>query len=172
MIDRDHHDDDGDSIPSLEDIPPHLHDHPLAHHNPFGAATDPEEGDISNLQFRQVGPGRFAMTGTIYRTVSPSRGLAGNQPVMPANPLMGTFASMLNSIVGGARPQSQQLGQGGPPPHGQGPPGTLFGSGSGATPGGHRFTYSSSARLAPRDPDHPGPHLEPVDELNKYVLRI
>ncbi|ORY07395.1 hypothetical protein BCR34DRAFT_20515 [Clohesyomyces aquaticus] len=173
---HDHDDDDESSTPSLEDIPPELHnlphDHPLAHHNPFRDVNDPDEADISNLQFRQLGPGRFAVTGTMYRTVSPTRSGAGNPGA--GHPLMGSFASMLNSIVGGAgRPRPPEPTQGDPPPQAQEPPeGATLGSGSGATPAGHRFTYTSSARLAPRDPNSPGPHIEPVDELNNVLIGL
>ncbi|KAF2472885.1 uncharacterized protein BDR25DRAFT_312764 [Lindgomyces ingoldianus] len=164
------HAEDGDSIPSLEEAPPNPHDHPLAHHNPFRDHNDPEEGDISNLQWRQVGPGRFAVTGTIYRTISPNRGGGGNQNA--GNPPIGPFASMLNSIIGGARPRSQPQGQDGQSSQGQPTPGTSLGSGPRVTLGESRFHYTSSARLYPRDADHPGPQLEPMDELNNVLIGL
>jgi E3 ubiquitin-protein ligase RNF115/126 len=138
--------------------------HLLHHYNLWRENNDdPEEGDISNFQFRQLGPGRFAMTGTMYRTVSPgnmNQGGVGS----PSPGAIGGFASMLNSIIGGARamPQNQD-GQDGQGAQGQGMPTSGFGQ----TTGGHRFTYTAGARLHPRDPNNPGPHLEPVDELNK-----
>ncbi|KAF2193201.1 hypothetical protein K469DRAFT_552121 [Zopfia rhizophila CBS 207.26] len=161
-------DDDG-SMPPLEERPPHLH--PLFHHHPWRDNDDPEEGDLSNFQWRQTSPGTFAVTGTIYRTVSPSRGGGGgNQNVQ--NPLMNSFATMLNSIVGGGRPGAQRQGQSDEAADGQATPGANSGPGIGTAPGGHRFTYHSSARLYPRDPDHPGPRLEPVDELNNVIMGL
>jgi hypothetical protein len=159
-------DDDDEIMRSIEEAPPGTL-HPFHNHNPWRDNNDdPEEGDISNFQFRQLGPGRYAMTGTMYRTVSPgnlNQGGAGN----PGAGAIGGFAAMLNSIIGGARavPQNQdgQDGQGGQGAPGQGLPTSGFGQ----TPGGHRFTYTAGARLHPRDPNNPGPHIEPVDELNK-----
>lgn len=161
-------DGDDDDMPDLEDAPHAHHFHP-AHLNPFAGQghDDPEEGDISGLQFRQLGPGRFAVTGTMYRAVSPSGqarngGGAGNA----APGAIGGFASLLSNILGG--------GPGRPPPmeygdhQNQGAEGQNSSeAGSGTTPGGHRFTYTAGARLYPRDADNPGPHMGPVDELNK-----
>lgn len=165
MFGHDH--DDDESMPSLESAP---HDHPLHHHNPWRNNDDPDEGDISNFQFRQLGPGRFAVTGTMYRTVSPAdfgRG-AGNGPNT-----IGGFASLLNNIIGGVRSGQQNQGnqgnQGNQENQGnQGEGGqSIPEARSGTTPGGHRFTYTAGARLYPRDANHPGPRMEPVDELNK-----
>jgi hypothetical protein len=157
-------------MPPLENAPPHLH--PLIHQNPWqGHADDPDEGDISNLQFRQLGPGRFAVTGTMYRTVSPPT-VGGAQGGAGGNP--GFIASLLGNIVGGNRGASAQHGnhgnqtdQNNQGPERQGTPGSL--SGSGFLPGGSRFAYTAGARLYPRDANHPEAYVEPVDELNKWV---
>lgn len=180
MYDRDDSDGDDDaSTPSLEEPPPH--NHPLlAGHNPWRDHDDPEEGDISNLQFRQIGPGRFSVSATMYRTVSPTdlRHGAG------ATGAMGGFAQMLNSIIGGGRAQNQDQTQGQNQGQTQGTQGegqdqntgetrgpTMGLSGSGVLPGGHRFTYTN-ARLYPRDAENPGPRVEPVDELNNVLVGL
>lgn len=150
-----HHDDDddGDSMPSLEEAPHHRH--PFHHHNLWPDDNDPGETDISNLQFRQSGPGRYVVTGSLYRTISPTRPGGGeNGPNT-----IGGFASLLQHLVQGVAPR-----QATPDDRGQSP-----NRGEGVTPSGHRFTYTANARLFPRDTDHPGPHMEPVDELNKFV---
>lgn len=165
-------DDDNDSMPSLEDPSPTL---PPGILNPLrGASDDPDEEDISRLQFRQVGPGRFAVTGTYVRTMpaSPPPPPGGN----PGTGLLGGVASIISSLIGGGRnthqgptgaPNADSSTQN-PAAGGQGTPGVA--SFSGTTPGGHRFTYTAGARLHPRDPNNPGPFVEPVDELQKYVL--
>lgn len=174
---------DTDSVPGLEDPPSH---HTLHNHNPWRDSDDPEETDISNLQFRQLGPGRFAVTGTMYRTLSAADlGRAGG-----AGGAMGGFASMLNSILGGGRAQlpttgldqdlnpnqnqnqDQNQGSEGQAQNNEETRGRTSGfSGSGTLPGGHRFTYTN-ARLYPRDPEHPGPRVEPVDELNNVLVGL
>ncbi|KAF2736741.1 hypothetical protein EJ04DRAFT_149695 [Polyplosphaeria fusca] len=139
---RDHDDDDDDSMPDLED---HHPQHPLHHHDPFQPADDPEEGDISRLQWRQVGPGRFSVTGTVYRTVSPH---GQGRDDGGANAL-GGFASILNNMIGGAA-------------RGQPAPEDAV----------HRFSYTSSARLAPRDAINPQAHMEPVDEMTNVLVGL
>lgn len=136
---------------------------------------DPEEGDISNIQFRQLGPGRFTMTGTVLRTVSPS----GRQEEVRDNHggdqgpgAIGGLASMLlGNLLGGGRPQQQNPGQpGNQNNQGQDGHNTQTSGPENAHAGphaGHRFTYTAGARLRPRDANNPGPHMEPVDELNK-----
>ena len=177
------HDDENDSMPSLEDIHPHLH--PLPLHNPWGDGAEREAPGIGNFRFTQTGPGSIAITSTIYRTIP--AGNVGGRGSPHIHPVVDSFATMLNSIVGGARPggrpqQNQEQGagrgqgssQGDQPsnPEGQATPGAQTGTGSGTTPGGHRFTYTSSARLFPRDSDHPHPQMEPVDDLHKYVYSV
>ncbi|KAF2109922.1 hypothetical protein BDV96DRAFT_229297 [Lophiotrema nucula] len=151
-------DDDNDSMPSLEEAPV---GQPTQHENPFAGAGNQDGGD--RLQWRQLGPGRFAVTGTVYRTFSPSRQGGGDGPPN----IMAGFQSMLNNIIGGAAGGNQAA-----QPQGQEGQGTGSGSGSGTTPAGHGFRYTSNARLFPRDAEHPGPHMEPVDELNNVLVGL
>ena len=156
-------------MPALEEVPASLLN--PNQRNPWRENDDPPEDDISNLQWTQVAPGRFAVRGTIHRTVSPAdfaRGGAGNGPGA-----LGGFASLLNNIVGGAlggagAPQQQQAqgqphGEQGQNPQAQNTSQTR----SGTLPGGGRFTYTSGMRITPRDANNPGPYVQPVDELNK-----
>jgi E3 ubiquitin-protein ligase RNF115/126 len=169
-------DDDGDeneSMPDLEEAPPHLH----PHQNPF-ANDDPDEADISNLQFTQTAPGRFNVQATITRSVSPQQFRAAGG-MAPAS--IGGFMSMLNGLSRAAvQPQGQQ-------PRGQGE--GLFsgfnqnqnqnqsafqeaqGQGVQGQPRVQtsRFTYHGGARLFPRDANNPEPRMEPVDDITKYV---
>jgi hypothetical protein len=123
------------------------------------------------------------MTGAVFRTVSPSGrqearpvGADGNQGTGP----LGGITSLLGNLIrGGGQAQNQNAnqpggqssqgpGQEGQNPQGQNPPGqNPQGQTTGTLPGGHRFTYTAGARLLPRDANNPGPHMEPVDELNK-----
>ncbi|KAF2010280.1 hypothetical protein BU24DRAFT_413889 [Aaosphaeria arxii CBS 175.79] len=182
---RDHHlqdhgesDDGTDSLPGLEEVPPYQD----LVHTPWldsvqnenrAQNNDPEEGDISNLQWRQVGPGRFAVTGTMYRTVSPhdlsGGGGGGRGGGLDTGPI-GGFAAMLNSIIGGARLHQDVEGQdpNSQHQHTHAPQNT----GSGTTADGHRFTYTAGARLYPRDANHPGPQIEPLDELNNVLVGL
>lgn len=163
----------------LEAAPPGL----LAHHerNPWHNDDDPDEADISGLHWRQVGPGRIAMR--LNRTISPPA-----QGPSAAATAIGTFATMLNSIMASAaagpppnrRSQEGQDGESqdrdrdhdhdhdhdhdGQEPERQGTPGVR--TGSGTLPGGHRFTYSSHVRLIPRDTDRPA-NVYPPDDMNK-----
>jgi E3 ubiquitin-protein ligase RNF115/126 len=147
-------------MPELE--PMGHHQHPLAHHNPWRDNDDPEEADISNWQMRPLGPHGFAVTATMHRTISPADyAPRGNGPNT-----VGGFASFLNSLIGGsqeAHQDQQNQNRAGHGMQGQGMPASGFGT----TPGGHRFSYTAGARVVPQNSDHPGPHMEPVDELNK-----
>jgi fission 1 protein/division protein 1 len=167
-----HNGDDSDS--DLADAPPHLH--PL--HNPW-QSDDPEEDDISNVQFVQTAPGRYNLQATVTRSVSPQGGMA------PAS--IGGFMAMLNGLAGAAaRPQGQPQDQSHGQPQGQ-PQGQGEGLFSGASPNsnqsafqesrnqgaergpqfpGGRFTYHGGARIFPRDGNNPG-RVEPVDEITK-----
>jgi E3 ubiquitin-protein ligase RNF115/126 len=169
MYGHGHDTDDDESMPSLEEIDPHS---VLRDHNPFRAADDddddPEEADISqmpqfqNTRMQNTGPGRYHFSATIHQTIplpGPASGQNGNGP----NTIGGitSFLSNLISNAGMMRPQGQAEagdGQGGSAPR-AGP--------EGGDPHVRRFTYSSGARLHPRDGDNPGPRLEPVDGLNK-----
>jgi E3 ubiquitin-protein ligase RNF115/126 len=176
-------DDDDESMPSLEDFNPHIH--PLHNHNPWRDSPEGDAPAISNFRIHHTGPGSIAITSTFVRTIPSPNGHENAH----FNPLMNNFAAMLNSIVGGAgranqqrrenQEQSQNRDQG--PTPGEQPSqnsgdqtasGAPEGNAQGATPGGPRFPYDPTARLFPRDPNRPGPHVEPVDDLNKYVITV
>lgn len=174
-------------MPSLEDLHPlHPHLHPLHDHNPWRDSSGPVPGFSV-----RTAPGSIAITSTFVRTIPSPRGggAAGGQDSPHFNPVMANFTTMLNSIVGGARQAGQQRRQNEEQSHneGRGPmlgdqnsqnpgdqttPGASAEAGSGQTPGGHRFTYTQSARLFPRDSHSPHPQMEPVDDLNKYVILV
>jgi E3 ubiquitin-protein ligase RNF115/126 len=163
-------DDDGDdsSMPDLDEAMPGLGFHPPHAHE------DPEEDDISNLQFRQTAPGRFNVQATITRSVSPQQFRAAGG-MAPAS--IGGFMSMLTGLAAG-QAQGQQA---------RGPPVGPFsrpnqnqnrsasedtrGQGADGQPRVHasRFTYTGGARLYPRDANNPEPRVEPVDDITKYV---
>ena len=65
-----HDGDESDSLPDLENAPPHLN----PHHNPW-QTDDPEEGDISNVRWTETGPGRYNLQATVTRSVSPQGGM-------------------------------------------------------------------------------------------------
>jgi E3 ubiquitin-protein ligase RNF115/126 len=150
-------------MPDLERAPPPY----LSPHQNLSANDDPDETDISNFNFVQVGPGRFNVQATITRSVSPQGLGAANAPGS-----IGGFMSMLNGLTRAAV-QGQAPGQGQPQGQGEG----LF-SGAGQSayqeaqgqgpPGMNtgRFTYHGGARLAPRA-DGPGMRVEPVDDISK-----
>ncbi|KAF2639548.1 hypothetical protein P280DRAFT_39797 [Massarina eburnea CBS 473.64] len=151
-------DDDSDSLPSLEEA---LHNHPPLDHNPWRDNDDPEEADISAMRFQPIGPGRFHVQATIHRTISPTQFIPGGTGGM------GAFQSFLTNLVAGAVPaqdrgrerdQSQET-------DGQ----SESRAASGGSPHVHRFTYSA---LHPRDDNHPGPRLEPVDDLNNVMTSL
>ena len=159
-------------MPALEEAPPFVPN--LNERNPWREHNDPSESDLSNLQWRQVGPGRFAVTGTMYRTMSPDEFARGGGAAAIHGPgAMGGFAALLNNIVGGA---FGGAGTPHPPPGAQNAQTTVGQdmprSGSGTTPEGHRFTYTAGARLHPRDEFNQGPRIEPVGDLSKYFLSI
>jgi E3 ubiquitin-protein ligase RNF115/126 len=163
-------DGDDESMPDLE-TPSHLQ----PHQNPFGS-DDPDEGDISNLQFTQTAPGRFNVQATITRSVSPQEFRAAGG-MAPAS--IGGFMSMLNGLTRAAtQPQGQQQrgqGEGLFSAQNQNQNQSAFNEAqSQGMPGqprvtGSRFTYTGGARLFPRDGNNPEPHMEPVDDITKYV---
>lgn len=168
-------DDDDDSMPDLEEAPSHLR-----RSNPF-ANDDPEEGDISNLQFTQTAPGRYNVQATITRSVSPQQFRAAGG-LAPGS--IGGFMSMLNGLTRAA------VGQQGQQPQGQQQRGQgegLFSSAqqdqgqnqerSQSADGGprihaSRFTYTGGARLFPRDANNPEPRMEPVDDITNVVTGL
>lgn len=146
--------DDDDSLPDLEDAEPHMD----PRSNPWATAGDPDEDDISNVQFTQTAPGRFNVQATITRSVSPQQYRAGGAVPGP----IGGFMQMLNGITrAAAQPQGQ-------PPQGQGA-GLFSGpnqnqnqsafqearSQGGGGPRVSRFTYTSGggARMDPANED-------------------
>ncbi|KAH4070529.1 hypothetical protein HBI56_138600 [Parastagonospora nodorum] len=157
--------DDDESMPDLE----------RPRHNPF-ASEDPDEGDISNLQFTQTAPGRFNVQATITRSVSPQEFRAAGG-MAPAS--IGGFMSMLNGLtrVAGQAQGQQQRGQGEglfgqdqnqsafQEAQGQGAPGQPRVTAS-------RFTYTGGARLFPRDANNPEPRMEPVDDITNVVTGL
>lgn len=177
-------DDDGDdeSMPDLAENPTHAD----PRRNPW-QADDPDEGDISNLQFTQTAPGRFNVQATITRSVSPQQFRAAGG-LAPGS--IGGFMSMLTGLAGAAaRGQGQS-----PPPQGQGA-GLFSGPNqnqeqnsdqnqsafqearsSNSSPGPQfhtaRFQYHGGARLYPRDANNPEPRMEPVDDITKLVHGI
>ncbi|KAF2744448.1 hypothetical protein M011DRAFT_408773 [Sporormia fimetaria CBS 119925] len=192
MMDHDHESDNG-SLPGFDGPPPLL---PFFQPNPMRGADDPAEEDISSLQFRQVAPGRFTVTGTVYRDVSPMGRPAPAPPTENAGSqaprALGGLTNFLTNIIGGALrgPQQQQQPQQQQPPgfqwntehaDGQNNPGNDGNQQAhggpesrppGLPPGVHRFTYTAGARLLPRDPNNPGPRGEPVDELNNVIVGL
>lgn len=157
-------DDDGDSLPGLEEADPYS---VLRDHNPFRAAEDddPEEADISqlpqfqNTRIQNTGPGRYHFSATIHQTI-PYPGTAPGQAGNGA--IGGGISSFLSNLITNAGMMRQQQAEAG---DGQGS--SALRSGPDSAPHVHRFTYSTGARLHPRDGDNPGPRLEPVDGLNK-----
>lgn len=167
--DSDMHDDDDDSN----------HDHDRDH-NPWRNVPDPDEGNINEWHFTSTGPNRFTMNATIYRNFSsnaiPQQNQNQNQN---QEGLANNFLSMVSGILGGAaRPnmqQNQTQNQGeANSPGGQQHEGTGAGAGTGGPQirtfggaAGPRFTYTSTARLYPRDGNNPA-HIEPLDDLHTY----
>lgn len=155
---------DNDSMPDLEEAPPHAH--PLT--NPW-ATDDPDEGDISNVQLTQTAPGRINLRATFTQSVSPQQYRAAGG-VAPAS--VGGFMQMLSGIAGAATRQQGQ-GQGlfsGPDPNqGQSAFNEARSQGGDGQPQirATRFAYHGGARLYPRDANNPEPHIEPVDEITK-----
>lgn len=152
-----HDGDDSDSIPDLEEHPPHMR----SQQNPF-QGDDPDDSDISNFHFTQTAPGRFNVQATITRSVSP-QGLQGG--MAPGS--IGGFMSMLNGLAG-AGSRTQTPGQGQSQQRGQGE--GLFSGPSGTSQPQvrtGRFTYHGGARLFPRDANNPEPRIEPVDDITK-----
>ncbi|KAF2684066.1 hypothetical protein K458DRAFT_367492 [Lentithecium fluviatile CBS 122367] len=168
MHDMGHDSDSDESIPSLEEAPPNSH--PLHNHNPW-ADDDPEDSDISQMRrpgaqeinqirFEPVGPGRFHVSATIHRTISPAAlGQNGNGPNT-----VGGFTSFLTNILQGARPAGQPQNPAGEGQANAGPRPSQDGQ-----PHVSRFPYTASARLRPRDSNNPEPRLEPVDDLHNVI---
>lgn len=178
-------DDEDEEEPSFLQLP---RQNPFHDHRPWRETPDPDDGDIGQIRWTQTGPGNFSVTGTIYRTYSPSprRGNeAGNDTHDPQHPIINSFATMLQSIVGNnlgaglGSGQRQSQGEQTQTQGGQQSPGTSPNSAQTQggpriqdIPGGHRFTYHQTARLVPRDANHPHAHLEPVDDLNNVLASL
>jgi len=157
----------------------HDHQHPpplhgLHNHNPWANAADPEEQDINNFHFTRNGPGSFTFHGTFYRTIPPRTAGEHNTaapPGAPAAPLVQNFTTMLQNILGGAAGNAR----GPPDPTAHLPAGSPLGSPGGTPqpgpfgPNHGRFTYNATARVSPRDANHPQPHVEPLDDINSIL---
>ncbi|KAF2817399.1 uncharacterized protein BDZ99DRAFT_513643 [Mytilinidion resinicola] len=141
------------------------------HHHPWDA-PDPDEDDINQLHW-STGPNTFAVQGVIFRDNLSQRRADPHDHDLH-NPVLGTFATMLQNLVGGLgqqppseQPPSEQPS--GSPSPGQGPNDRF----SGTLPGGNRFTYQRTVRLHGPDGTHRGAHLDPSgDELNGLVEHL
>ncbi len=169
IIDDD--DDEGDEQPAH-----------MRHFPPWGEPPDPEDGNIDHFEWRSNGPGNFTISGTVYRNVNgPPAGMPPGLP--PAHvgqhPIFQDFSTMLRNITGNnLRPPAQTPDGPNNNNHNDnsnhhrsssmpGRPEALRHGGQteNGPGGGPRFTYSSTARLFPRDANHPQPRFEPVDDL-------
>lgn len=146
--------DDDESMPSLEETGG---DYTRRTQNPFREDDDdPPEQDISAMRVQNVGPGRFQVSATIHRTISPAALAQGGNSLNGMDRAT-TFLAELMRNRGLAQPQAEA---------GDGSGGSAPRQGHDGGPHVHRFTYSSNARLTPRDGDNPGPRQPPVDDLN------
>lgn len=157
---------DSDSEPG-EAVP---QQNPFQDHHPWRDAPDPDEGDINQFRFQRTGPGRVSITGTFYRTYNPRTGIQGGftpQNDGPQQQLQQNFTSMLSGILGAAARAGSSAQQNGPPPIPGNRPNIQFQQPQQQGQGGPRFSYSSTARILPRDAHSPQPHVQHVDELDK-----
>lgn len=163
----------------------HNEQNPLHNHNPWAQeedAPDPDEGDISNFQWRSNGPNSMSFTGSFSRTFSPTGFQQTRQappgPPQAGGPMLANFASMLNGMMGG-RPMQQptpaeqaqrmpgdfprtQTPQENAQQQEQGNPGVRVQHGSGP---GYSFTATTTSRLYPRDANQAQPQGQPFDDL-------
>jgi len=180
---------EADHDPREDQLPELAEGHPqyaFNDHNPWAGqhAPDPDEDDISNVQWERRGPGGISMTFT--RAMSPNGGIRGHGQQPPGNPLAGNFATMLQGILGG-RPMpthgQQPAGFGG---HGQ-PGFERPGSAPSVRPGenipntnvrmggGPGFQWSirtSYGNLNPRDANNPQQPPELFDQLNHMLAAM
>lgn len=168
------------------DLPPL---HSLYNHNPWthqeDNAPDPDEDDISNLQWQSDGPGRMSFQFT--RSFSPTELHAGppQQDPLQGNLLMQNFATMLNGIVGGRpttaampqqpgngqQPGSPQTGDAPSQPDDQGPRASQPGEPGLHTyqGGGPGWTWTASTRVYPRDANNAQPNGQVLDDLPTFL---
>lgn len=148
--------------------------HPLHDHDPWAHqddAPDPDEGDISNVQWHPNGPNSMSFQIVREFPVTRHQHTQGQQDPYAANPLMQTFASILNGIVGGRvvpgqQPQAQnQQDQG----TRGGAPGTQTYQG-----GGPGFAWSATTRIMPmpRDANNPQPQTQVFENLPDYLNQM
>ncbi|GME42725.1 Zinc finger RING-type protein [Neofusicoccum parvum] len=168
IIEPDH--DPRDDHLDLDDDFEEEHD-PFHQHNPWNA-PDPEEGVPDEagippgIRLQRNGPNSYSITGTWSTSFGGPRGQThthGNvgDPNALVNPLFRNFAQMMQGITGAPPPRGeQQQGQGETQPGSSAREETRAGSGS-------HYTYTSTARLFPRDANNPGPHVEPTDSLHE-----
>ncbi|OJD34482.1 ring finger domain protein [Diplodia corticola] len=153
---------------------------PFALHNPWNA-PDPEEGVPEPIQgafppgirLQRNGPNSYSITGTWSTSFGGARSPLENQgefgePNAFVNPLFRNFASMMQGIAGG-QPRANH----GEQEHGEseGQPGSSAREETRSGSGPH-YTYTSTARLFPRDANNPGPHVEPTDSLHEVIAGI
>lgn len=166
-------DSDNDSMPDLEEADPRVL---LRDHNPFRSTEDdddPEEADISQMRFQNTrlqntGPGTYRLTATMSHTIplNPAAlGYNGNGP----STIGGISSFLANLIQGGVAARQAQAPDQAEAGDGQGGSAPRSGPDDRSNVHRHTFTYTSGARLHPRDPNNPGPRLEPVDDINKYA---
>jgi E3 ubiquitin-protein ligase RNF115/126 len=169
FADDDGDDGDHDSMPDLMQAPPRQN----PQHNPW-TSDDPDETDISNLQFTQTAPGHFNVRATVTRSVSPQQFRAAGG-IAPAS--IGGFMSMLTGLAGAAAQQgpgqTQGQGEGYFAGQNQNPNQSAFQEARSQSGDGQpqiratRFTYSSGARLYSRDANNPEPRVEPVETMGE-----
>ncbi|KAK7725639.1 hypothetical protein SLS57_003704 [Botryosphaeria dothidea] len=170
IIEPDH--DPRDDHLALEDDDFEEEHNPFHHHNPWNApdpeegVPDPSQGLPPGLRLQRNGPNSYSITGTWSTSFGGPRGQGQThatfgEPNAFVNPLFRNFASMMQGIAGGA-PRAQQEEQQG---QGEGQPGSSSREET-RSGGGPRYTYTSTARLFPRDANNPGPHVEPTDSLH------
>ncbi|KAB2573113.1 ubiquitin-protein ligase [Lasiodiplodia theobromae] len=143
-------------------------------HNPWNA-PDPEEGVPDpihgfppGIRLQRNGPNSYSITGTWSTTFGGPRGQTHNhgefgEPNAFVNPLFRNFATMMQGITGASQRPNE---------HGEeGQPGSSTREETRSGSGPH-YTYTSTARLFPRDANNPGPHVEPTDSLHEVIAGI
>ncbi|KAF2135562.1 uncharacterized protein K452DRAFT_172908 [Aplosporella prunicola CBS 121167] len=143
--------------------------------NPW-TAPDPDES-VPNMpagfHLQRNGPNSYAITGTWSTTFGgPGNNPGGQPPANPLNPLLRNFTSMMQGITGATAPRSPPHGEQHEDQHQEGhtePGAAREETRHGAGP---RYTYTSTARLFPRDANSPGPHVPPTDDLHHVIAGI
>ncbi|MCJ1316790.1 hypothetical protein MMC15_002111 [Xylographa vitiligo] len=159
---RDTHDEP--SEPPQPSEPPN----PLLTHNPWDEnAPDPDEGDISEVQWS--GPGGMHFTRISVRSGPGRRGV----PPMENFPAL--FSAMLGAPPSGRSGPDTRQSSGMTTPFGQfGPPAGFGGPRSPLQEGPSRQGFSTfhTTRLYPRDANSPQPQGLPVDDLSGILTTL